>query len=404
MDIKTSSLLKKSIMDINNRTISTESLTELRMHGLTWAQISRHFGVTYSTIKWFRRVNNFSDRFDICSSKTDYSNLDRIKTIVEQYSTSNPNCGEKMLQGYLLGVHDIKISREKLREIIQEVDPDGRSRRLAQKLSSKITRVKYSVPGPGYLWHGDTYHKIGRFGFVVFGQVDGFTHECICLKMSTNNFASSVLDAAVPKIYTFGAPRLIRGDAGMENVGIGQLMNALRGPESFLIGKSVNNQRIERFWRDVADQVLGKYYAFFHSFLLVNQDLLECPENIWIMQHLFLDKMKFEIKKFREAWNSHSLRASDNTRCSPGARRVLSENNHYIQIDHDDNEVRQLINDLRSQYEGRPSSRSISSFENPKKEILFKERCPPLLELDETSDFGIKLQSAFHEANELLNN
>ena len=53
---------------------------------------------------------------------------------------------------------------------------------------------------------------------MVFGLVDGFTHECICLEMSTNNLASSVLDAAVPKIYTSGAPRLtIRGDAGMEN-------------------------------------------------------------------------------------------------------------------------------------------------------------------------------------------
>ena len=43
------------------------------------------------------------------------------------------------------------------------------------------TRQKYSVPGPGFIWHVDTYHKLGNFGFVVFGVIDGFSHECICL-------------------------------------------------------------------------------------------------------------------------------------------------------------------------------------------------------------------------------
>lgn len=44
-----------------------------------------------------------------------------------------------------------------------------------------------------------------------------------------------------------------RSDKGLENIKVAELMLKLRGTDrrSFITGRSVHNQRIERFWREV---------------------------------------------------------------------------------------------------------------------------------------------------------
>ena len=96
---------------------------------------------------------------------------------------------------------------------------------------------------------------------VVHGGIDGFSRLIVYLRCSTNNRAPTVLSAFQTAVNRFGLPSRVRSDRGGENrlVSLYMLSHPLRGPGrgSFITGRSVHNQRIERLWRDYFYQVIS---------------------------------------------------------------------------------------------------------------------------------------------------
>lgn len=70
---------------------------------------------------------------------------------------------------------------------------------------------------------------------------------------SDNNTSTTVLRHFISAAQEFGFPSRLRIDIGGENVKVAKLMFYARGVGrgSVLAGRSVHNQRIERFWSDL---------------------------------------------------------------------------------------------------------------------------------------------------------
>jgi hypothetical protein len=97
-----------------------------------------------------------------------------VQQLVEQFMRDQPLRGEQSVLAHLRSEPNfIWISLLNLREIINEVDPEGREKRKKRCINRRV----YSAPGSGYVHHIDTHHKLGRWGIVTFGAIDGYSHK-----------------------------------------------------------------------------------------------------------------------------------------------------------------------------------------------------------------------------------
>lgn len=135
------------------------------------------------------------------------------------------------------------------------------------------------------------------------------------LKASGNNLPETVFQLFEESCNKYGIPHMVRADRGGENVLVRDYMQIQKGPQGFISGRSVHNQRIERLWRDVYERVIVTYHDLFQNmeergFIDINNDtdldiLRQGMYNFFIL--VFLPAINYNLFTFREMHNAHHI-------------------------------------------------------------------------------------------------
>ncbi|XP_034552285.1 uncharacterized protein LOC117821856 [Notolabrus celidotus] len=212
----------------------------------------------------------------------------------------------------------LRVTRNLVYEVQSVLDPEGIVRRRGRRLR----RRHYSVPGPNYLWHMDSYDKLTPFGIGVNGCIDGFSRYIVWMHANFTNSKPEVIAA-----YYIGAvsehggcPKIIRSDLGTENVHVNRLQNFLREDDNgtthgpcVLQGRSTANQRIESWWGQYRRQNADYWRDLFQEFQSVgdfNGDIVDKG----LIQFCFLDVIQKELDTVVRMWNRHRIRPGGNGR------------------------------------------------------------------------------------------
>ena len=285
--------------------INESAIRLLRQHGYSWSKIGQTFGLSLPTIMRRKYENNIPDTIP------QYSNLtnDELDEIVKSIKRESPFFGLCMIMGSLRS-KGFRITRQRVAESIRRVDSIG----VVIRWSSITPRRVYRVAGPNALWHLDGHHKLIRWKFVIHAAIDGYSRLITFIHCNTNNKASTVFRNFKEGIDSFGVPSRIRADCGGENVLVNQFMNEYRGEGrgSFIAGRSIHNQRIERLWVDVIKDVVKIYTTIF--IYLEDKHGMDINNNMYLfcLHYVFLPRINQTLSQWKTSWNNHCIRTANN--------------------------------------------------------------------------------------------
>lgn len=226
-------------------------------------------------------------------------------------------------------VYNLKVKQKTVMYMMREIDPKGVEARCRYRLKRRV----YQVPGPNFLWHSDNHDKLKRYGFPMYGFIDGFSRKVLSLELARTNNNPLVISnhylQLVKKLEC--TPAILRTDKGTEANIMGDLQMALRwnhqddlaGLNSHIKGKSTHNQRIESYWRQFKQHLGAAYSGIFKAMEFQNMLHIDNKIHIECLRFCFGKVIKDYMSLTRKEWNEHHVRKQNGRNIAGGKPNEL---------------------------------------------------------------------------------
>ena len=213
--------------------------------------------------------------------------------------------------------YNINVSREVVREMLQQIDPISVDNRRQHRLQ----RRTYSSRGPNHCWHIDGYDKLSTYGLRVSGCIDGYSRRILWLKCGYTNHDPAVIGGyyldAVEKYGGF--PQVVRTDCGTENVTVASIQGLVYGnTHSHVYGTSPGNQRIEAWWSFYRRNRSQWWIELFEDLISSNSFHPGNKKEMEILRFCFMEVFQNDLNEVAAMWNMHRIRPSRGARCPAG--------------------------------------------------------------------------------------
>lgn len=179
--------------------------------------------------------------------------------------------------------------------------------------------------------HVDQYDKLAPYGLFIHGAIDGFSRKIMWMHLgNTNRDGATVLHFYLKcGLSTGGIPKFIRVDGGTENRLMLRVHAILREtednglPNPYFIGRSVHNQRIERWWLFLRTHFTQFWMEVFTE--MVNLQIYDSSKEIdyQLLQFCFTPVLRNNLKDVVDYWNGHKVRKVSHSQCPAGVPDIL---------------------------------------------------------------------------------
>lgn len=194
-----------------------------------------------------------------------------ILAIMLEHEGSGLNLGYRSMWQRLRNVYKLTVKQKTVFKHLREIDPVG----VEERRRYKLKRRTYSVPGPNFTWHADNHDKLKRYGFPIYGCIDGFSKKVLWIPVSeTNNDPAVIAYYFLKTVEKYGfLPTIFRTDHSTEAILMADLQMAMRydhddensAEKSYIHGRSTHNQRIEAYWRQFRQHMSDYFIHLFKS-------------------------------------------------------------------------------------------------------------------------------------------
>ncbi|XP_052073587.1 uncharacterized protein LOC127711545 [Mytilus californianus] len=253
---------------------------------------------------------------------------DVIRCIVRLRSDGFSEVGYPSMWQLLNTRCGLHVTQETVRFAQIAIDRDG----VNIRGRNRLRRRHYTIKGPHFCLHVDGYDKLKPFGIAIHGCIDGFSRKILWLNASHTNNPRYVAQYFVAYLKQLKrVPRMVRSDAGNENVIIRDIQIALRsshgdevaGHRSFSVGRSTSNQRIEMLW-----SFLMRYFTSYWRNLFI--DIVDSgqlhnadPIHLECIRFCFMPIIQHHLNTFLISWNSHRIRPQRQIEIQTGVPDVM---------------------------------------------------------------------------------